>query len=73
MKTEIELIQIAQDHPDEDKANAAMRELRSEYDETYHWCLDCDGLVTKEAGCCLNLLKEIEKKVNKKGVGGRNL
>ena len=31
-----------------------MKVLREEYDETYKWCEDCDGLVTTEKNCCLN-------------------
>lgn len=54
MRTENELIDIAQDHPDENIANDAMKELRERFDATYGWCYDCDGLVCKEIDCCLN-------------------
>lgn len=53
-KTEIELIKLAEMHPDDSIANKAMKELRQRFDETYGWCSDCDGLVCKEKDCCLN-------------------
>lgn len=56
MKKEEELILTAQEHPDDDVANAAMKELRERFDETYIWCEDCDGLVVKEKDCCINRL-----------------
>ena len=49
------LVITAEIHPNEDKAESAMKELREKYDKTYFWCWDCDGLVTKEKNCCLNL------------------
>lgn len=52
--SEDELIVIAQHHHDDTLANLAMKELRDKFDETYIWCLDCDGLVCKEKDCCLN-------------------
>jgi hypothetical protein len=55
MKTEKELILTAEQHPNEETANKAMKELRSRFDKTYVWCNDCDGLVTKEKDCCLNI------------------
>lgn len=55
MKSEIELVNIAQSDRDDDKANAAMKELRERFDKTYMWCMDCDGAVVKEAECCLNV------------------
>ena len=54
MKTEIELIKLAENHADDNIANSAMKELRYRFDETYIWCQDCDGLVCKEKDCCLN-------------------
>lgn len=54
MKTEDELIEIAQQHIDDNVANKAMKELRERFDKTYIWCQDCDGLVCKEKDCCLN-------------------
>lgn len=53
-KTEDHLISIAQHHPDDNEANKAMKELKAKFDPTYMFCLDCDGLVTKEKDCCLN-------------------
>lgn len=54
MKTENELINLAQTHPSQSVANKAMKELRERFDPTYFWCVDCDGLVVKESECCLN-------------------
>lgn len=54
MRTEDELIEIAQTHPDDDTANKAMKELRIRFDDTYFWCEDCDGVVCKIKECCLN-------------------
>jgi len=54
MKTEIELIKLAERHPEDDIANAAMNELRIRFGRTYGWCNDCDGLVCKESECCFN-------------------
>lgn len=54
MKSEQELIKIAEMHTDDAKANKAMRELHERFDKTYFWCQDCDGLVCKEKDCCLN-------------------
>lgn len=56
MKTEIQLIRLAQQHPCDKIANKAMKELRTKFDMTYGWCNDCDGLVCKEKDCCLNRL-----------------
>lgn len=55
---EEQLVLIAQSHPNELTANHAMRLLRKEYDKTYGWCEDCDGLVCKEKDCCINM-KEV--------------
>ncbi len=41
MKTEIELIQLAEQHLDDDVANNAMKELRERFDKSYLWCWDC--------------------------------
>ena len=54
MKTELDLIRLAEMHPDDKVANAAMKDLRERFDSTYGWCMDCDGLVVKEKECCLN-------------------
>jgi hypothetical protein len=56
MKTENELIRLAEQHPDDKVAKKAMKELRTKFDKTYGWCNDCDGLVCKEKDCCLNRL-----------------
>lgn len=56
-KTEVQLIIIAEQDEDDNRANAAMKELREKFDKTYFWCNDCDGLVTKEKDCCLNRIK----------------
>lgn len=57
MKTETELIQIAEQHIDDDMAKTAMQELRARFDPTYFWCDDCDGLVCKKSECCLERIK----------------
>lgn len=54
METENELMQLAQDHPDNEITELAMAKLRDRFDKTYIWCVDCDGLVVKEKDCCLN-------------------
>lgn len=54
MKTENELIQLAEMHLDNDISKAAMKELRERFDNTYMWCSDCDGLVVKTKDCCFN-------------------
>lgn len=51
---ELKLIETATFHPDDSTANAAMEELRNNFDKTYFWCEDCDGLVVKEKECCLH-------------------
>ena len=51
MKTENQLIQLAEMHPDDKVANKAMKELRERFDSSYIWCGDCDGLVVKERLC----------------------
>ena len=61
-KVELELIKIAQNHPDDKISKSAMKRLKSEFDETYGWCLDCDGAVVKEAECCLNREPEENEK-----------
>jgi hypothetical protein len=44
----------AQDSFSDEVANSAMKELRKNFDPTYMWCADCDGLVVKEKDCCMN-------------------
>ena len=51
MKTELELIRIAECGGDEE-ATAAMIELRERFDPTYIWCADCDYIVVKFNDCC---------------------
>jgi hypothetical protein len=57
LKTEQELMQIAQEGGDAE-ASEAMKELRERFDKTYIWCEDCDYLVVKHKDCCL---RKIEK------------
>jgi hypothetical protein len=57
--TEEELCKVAESHEDDSIANSAMRLLRDNFDKTYFWCQDCDGLVTKASQCCLNQECEI--------------
>lgn len=52
---EDELYKLAQWHNDEDIANAAFKELRERFDETYIYCTDCDYLLTRESDCCMNI------------------
>lgn len=54
MRSEIKLIRLAEQSPDDEIANKAMKELRERFDESYFWCMDCDGLVCKEKDCCMN-------------------
>ncbi len=54
LKLEEELVVIAQMSIDDNAANYAMKMLREDYDKTYSWCDDCDGLVVKAKDCCLN-------------------
>lgn len=53
-KEEKNLIKTAELDQDDKVAIAAMKKLREDYDPTYMWCSDCDGMVVKEAECCLN-------------------
>ncbi len=53
MKTEDELIQIAEQGGDEESA-VAMKELRERFDPTYFWCPDCDYMVCTFRNCCQN-------------------
>ena len=57
-RPENELIEIAQAHPEDRVANAAMKELRERFDNSYGWCEDCDGLVVKEKDCCMNRIRD---------------
>lgn len=58
MLKEQQLIQIAEQHPDDDIAERAMKVLRVRYNDSYFWCIDCDGLVCKKSECCLNQKSE---------------
>ncbi|MFT5347785.1 MAG: hypothetical protein ACI9M3_000819 [Bacteroidia bacterium] len=51
---ELRLMRIAQEVGSQKIARNAMGILRIEFDKTYGWCEDCDGLVIKESDCCLN-------------------
>lgn len=53
-QTEAYLVGMAENHPDDNLANRAMKILRNKFDKTYGWCNDCDGLVIKKRYCCLN-------------------
>lgn len=53
-KREQELINIAEQHVDDVIANEAMKKLREEFDSSYKWCEDCDGMVVMERNCCMN-------------------
>ena len=48
-------MQIAEQHPNNNVARKAMKELKERFDKTYDWCEDCDGLVCKEKDCCMNI------------------
>jgi hypothetical protein len=52
MKTEQELIKIAQTSSNDAEANLAMKELRERFSPSYGWCADCDFLVIKAENCC---------------------
>lgn len=54
IRTEEELIKLAQTSPDDTIANKAMEELRKNYDDSYCWCLMCDLAVVKKSQCCEN-------------------
>jgi len=51
---ERDLCALAERSDSDEVAKAAMRRLRREYDGSYGWCRECDGLVVKEDHCCLN-------------------
>lgn len=55
---ELELIEIAQYSFSNEEAEAAMTSLREEFDPTYHWCWECDGVVTTVKDCCLTDLNK---------------
>lgn len=57
---EFDLKRIAQEDPDDNKANKAMKELKKNFDSSYKWCEDCDGMVCTEKECCLNQNNNIE-------------
>ena len=52
------LCRKAEQHPDDNIANRCMKTLREEFDPTYIWCPDCDGMVVKEKDCCMNRAPE---------------
>ena len=47
------LIHVAT-YGNDNNANLAMKKLRENFDNTYFWCMECDGLVVKELECCKN-------------------
>jgi hypothetical protein len=51
--TEEQLYNIAQNHPCDKEALKAFNELKK-IDNTYHYCSDCDDLLTTSLNCCLN-------------------
>lgn len=53
-KSEEYLVGIATFHFEDDVANAAIKLLRENYDSSYFFCVDCDGLATSYKNCCLN-------------------
>lgn len=60
MKSEMQLIQLAEMQNDDSIANSAMKELKQRYASDYKWCQDCDGRVVKEKECCLNTISKEE-------------
>lgn len=54
MNREQRLCRVAEQDPDDKRANKAMRLLRTYYDNTYGWCLECDLMVVKYSQCCMN-------------------
>lgn len=52
-KEERRLVILAECGSDKESSEA-IKKLREEYDSTYGFCMDCDGLVVKEKDCCLN-------------------
>lgn len=50
--SESDLIKIAEGG-DNISAQVAMEYLRKNYDSTYVWCNDCDGMAVKKNQCCL--------------------
>jgi|TARA_R110000782_G_scaffold208453_1_gene296850 RNA polymerase subunit RPABC4/transcription elongation factor Spt4 len=55
MDREERLSKIAERHECDEMAKYAMKKLRRDYDLSYTWCEDCDGVVVKERECCWNL------------------
>lgn len=55
MSREDELINEAMWAESEEEASEAMRQLREEFDPTYHWCEDYDGLVMTLQECSASL------------------
>lgn len=48
------LVKVATFHVEDEIANKAIKILRENFDSTYFFCTDCDGLVTTFKNCCLN-------------------
>lgn len=53
MSREDGLINKAMWAESEEEASEAMRQLREEFDPTYHWCEDYDGLVMTLHECTM--------------------
>jgi hypothetical protein len=58
MKSELQLIKLAEMHLEDSVANLYMKELKTKFDSTYMWCMDCDGRVFKEKQCCMNCISK---------------
>lgn len=62
MRSENDLIYLAQHHKNDHIANNAMNELIERFDETYFRCQECDGVVCKKEDCCLNRIKKKDQR-----------
>lgn len=49
---------FAEQHPCDKISSISMQILRDDFDPTYFWCNECDGLVCREKDCCLNQVPE---------------
>lgn len=50
-KIESSLIKIAEQDPNDTRANKAMRILNGYFDKSYHWCPELDFAVIKTSEC----------------------
>lgn len=48
------LVEVAQWSNNDEAATKALERLRSDYDETYHYCTLCNGSLVKDSECCMN-------------------